>query len=115
VFSKVQLTSDVINTCLREKIPVFFVTGNGRYLGKLDSLEYRNVEVLYKQISCAMSEECSLKYAKIFIKSKIHNSKVMLQRRRKKSDRVVEIDDVLESLNYYLKQIEEVDNLDSLR
>ncbi len=115
IFSRIQLTTDVITTCLREKIPVFFITWNWKYLWKLESLDFKNVEVLYKQIWCAMNEECCLKYAKIFIKSKIYNSKVMLQRWKRLADRKVDINDIVETLNYYLKEIEKVDNLDSLR
>ncbi len=115
IFSRIQLTTDVITTCLREKIPVFFITWNWKYLWKLESLELKNVEVLYKQIWCALNEGCCLKYSKIFIKSKIHNSKVMLQRWKRLSDKVVKIEDIVETLNYYLKKIEEVGSLDELR
>jgi len=115
VFSRIQLTTDVLTTCLREKIPVFFIVWNGKYLWKLDSLEPRNVELLYKQIGCALDESCCLKYSKIFIKSKIHNSKVMLKRWQKWSWKVVDVEETIKSLDYYLKQIDKVDNLESLR
>ena len=115
VFARVQLTTDVLTACLREKIPVFFVVWNGKYLGKLDSLEVKNVELLYKHIWCALNENCSLKYSKIFIKSKIHNSKIMLKRWQKWSWKVVSVDETIKSLDYYIMEIDRVDNLDSLR
>ncbi len=115
VFARVQLTTDVLTACLREKIPVFFIVWNGKYLGKLDSLEVKNVELLYKHIWCTLNKDCSLKYSKIFIKSKIYNSKIMLKRWQKWSWKVVDIDETIKSLNYYLIEIDRVDNLDSLR
>ena len=115
LFSRVQLTTDVLTACLREQIPVFFIVWNGKYLGKLDSLEVKNVELLYKHIWCAMDEKCCLKYSKIFIKSKIHNSKVMLRRWTKWSGKVVDVEDTIKSLDYYLQEIENTDSLESVR
>ena len=80
IFARVQLTTDVLTTCLREEIPVFFIIWNWKYLWKLDSLNVKNVELLYKHIWCALNKDCALKYAKTFIKSKIYNSKIMLKR-----------------------------------
>ena len=115
VFARVQLTTDVLTACLREQIPVFFIVGNGKYLWKLDSLETKNVELLYKHIWCALNEECCLKYSKIFIKSKIHNSKVMLKRWSKWSWKIVNVDETIKSLDYYLQQVDKAESLNSLR
>lgn len=115
VFSRIQLTTDVLTACLREQIPVFFIVWNGKYLWKLDSLQIRNVELLYKHIWCALNEDCCLKYSKIFIKSKIHNSKIMLKRWARWNWKSVNIDDVITKLNFFLEEIKNVWNLDTLR
>jgi CRISPR/Cas system-associated endonuclease Cas1 len=62
-----------------------------------------------------MDEKCCLKYSKIFIKSKIHNSKVMLRRWTKWSGKVVDVEDTIKSLDYYLQEIENTDSLESVR
>lgn len=115
IFSRVQLTTDVITTCLREKIPVFFITGNGKYLGKLEPLDYKNVEVLYRQIGCALDEKCSLKYAKIFINAKINNSKVMLLRWRRLWRKEVLVSDIVDKLNSYLSQLKNAHDIGFVR
>ena len=115
VFSRIQLTTDVLNACIREKISVFFIVWNWKYLWKLDSLEPKNVELLYKHIWCALNDVCSLKYSKVFIKSKIHNSKIMLKRWAKWSWKPVDIDDIVEKLSLFLKEVENTENLDELR
>ena len=115
LFARIQLTTDVMTACLREKIPVFFIVWNGKYLWKLDSLEVKNVEVLYKHISCALDERCSLKYAKKFITSKIFNSKIMLKRWARLSTKKVNIDDIVEKLEIFIKNIENAKSIDKLR
>ena len=115
LFARVQLTTDVITTCLREKIPVFFIMWNWKYLWKLDTLEVKNVDLLYKHISCALNENCCLKYSKIFIKSKIYNSKVMLKRWAKLSTNEVKVDDIVEKLNFYLNSVENTESIEWLR
>ena len=115
IFSRIQLTTDVITTCLREKIPVFFITGHGKYLDKLDSLEYKNVEVLYRQIGCALDGGCSLKYAKVFVGAKIHNSKVMLQRWKRLWKKDISVEDVVDKLTYYLTQLDDATDIAFVR
>ena len=115
VFSRIQLTTDVLTACLREQIPVFFIVWNGKYLWKLDSLQIKNVELLYKHIWCALNEDCCLKYSKIFIKSKIYNSKIMLKRWGRWNWKSVNIDDVITKLNFFLEEIGNIWNLDALR
>lgn len=81
IFWKANLTVDVIRSCLKNKIPVFFLSKKWYYFWKLDSLEEYNTEFLYKQIKAFLDEEISLKYSKEIIYWKIHNCRVMLQRR----------------------------------
>lgn len=80
IFGRIQLTTDVITNFLRAKTPVFFLSKNWGYFWKLDSLEIKNVELLYKHIEASTNEEISLIYAKTIIKTKINNSIVMLKR-----------------------------------
>jgi CRISPR/Cas system-associated endonuclease Cas1 len=61
------------------------------------------VEVLYKHIKCALNEKCSLKYSKIFIESKIHNSKIMLKRWSRLSTTNEKVDDIVKKLEYFYK------------
>lgn len=80
VFGRIQLTTDVITSFLKAKTPVFFLSKFWNYFWKLDSIEIKNVELLYKHIEASTNESTSFLYAKKIIKSKINNSIVMLQR-----------------------------------
>ena len=80
IFGRIQLTTDVIRACLKGNIPVFFLSKTGTFFGKLDSLEAKNVDLLYSHIQASLNPEIALRYAKSIISAKLHNSKVMLQR-----------------------------------
>lgn len=81
IFGRIQLSTDVIKTCLKGQIPVFFLSKTGAFFGKLDSLEAKNVDLLYSHIQASLDPQIALGYAKSIISAKLHNSKVMLQRR----------------------------------
>ncbi len=80
VFGRIQLTTDVITSFLKAKTPVFFLSKFGWYFWKLDSIEIKNVELLYKHIEASTNDEISFSYAKTIINSKVSNSIVMLKR-----------------------------------
>jgi CRISP-associated protein Cas1 len=80
IFWRIQLTTDVITSFLKAKTPVFFLSKYWNYFWKLDSIEIKNVELLYKHIEASTDNEISLLYAKKIIISKIWNSIIMLKR-----------------------------------
>ncbi len=80
IFWRIQLTTDVITSFLKAKTPVFFLSKFWNYFWKLDSIELKNVELLYKHIEASTDSEISFIYAKIIISAKIQNSITMLRR-----------------------------------
>ena len=51
LFGRISLSPPVIQTCLKQNIPVHFLTFSGTYLGKLQSPSGKNVELRMKHIS----------------------------------------------------------------
>ena len=80
IFGKIQLSTDVIRSFLKAKTPVFFLSKFWNYFWKLDSLELKNVELLYKHIEASTDTYTSTIYAKTIITAKIKNSITMLRR-----------------------------------
>ncbi len=83
IFGRIQISTDAIRECLKWKIPVFFLSKWWFFFGKLDSLEIKNVKLLYNHIKASLDKNIASKYAKNILISKINNSKVMLQRRNR--------------------------------
>ncbi len=114
----IQLTTQVMKSCLQAKIPVFFLSKKWTYFWKLDSLEVKNIELMYKHIQASLDKQISLQYAKTIVKSKIENSKVMLQRRRRFFtwiENIQDLDEIINILKESIKDVEKADNIDSLR
>lgn len=114
VFGQIHLSTSVIKACLKGKIPVFFVSKYGNYFGKLDSLEFKNVDFLYNHINASMDEQISLQYAKKFIQAKVQNSRTMLMRWSRVYKKEI-TGSTLNDLQYYHNQIEKAESKESLR
>jgi len=114
----VQLTTQVMKSCLQAQIPVFFLSKKWSYFWKLDSIEVKNIELMYKHIKASLDKDISLKYAKIIVESKIENSKVMLQRWRRFFVGIENVSDlgvIIGKLKEIKNDVWKVDNIDSLR
>jgi len=48
IFGRISLSPPVIQTCLKRKIPVHFLTFSGDYLGKLEGFTGKNIELRKK-------------------------------------------------------------------
>jgi len=119
IFGRIQLTTDVMTSFLKAKTPVFFLSKTWNYFGKLDSVELKNVELLYKHIEASTNEETSLIYAKKLIKSKVSNSIVMLQRWARfdfsMNRELLEFSQIIDELKRYLQKIELANTKEELR
>ncbi len=113
LIGNIQLTTQVIKACLKAKIPVFFLSKRWNYFWKLDSIEIKNVELLYNQIQASMDDKISFNYAKAIVYRKIENSRIMLLRWSRFYS--VNTIDISKSLYNYSKKIKDIDNIQSLR
>lgn len=80
VFSKVTFTTACIEFCLANSINVGFFSLNGRYYGRLVSVQNTNVQRLRKQIEYSDDAVFSLGLARKIIHAKINNQLVVAQR-----------------------------------
>jgi len=119
VFGRIQLTTDVITSFLKAKTPVFFLSKYWSYFWKLDSIEIKNVELLYKHIEASTDKNTSLIYAKKIIFSKIHNSITMLKRWARfdfyQQHNLIRFWEIIDSLKNYKLKVLESDTKSELR
>ncbi len=114
IFGRVQLSTDVIRAMLKARTPVFFLSKKWSYFGKLDSLEVRNVELLYHQSRASLDDDLSLWYAKTFIISKIHNARTMLLRWGRFYN-IYALQHHIDQLKMMIPTIQDVSSKESLR
>ena len=116
IFGRIQISTDAIKECLKWKIPVFFLSKWWYFFGKLDSLEIKNVELLYNHIKASLDQNISSKYAKNILVAKIHNSKTMLQRwNRFYSGWEIDNEDIYKKLDELQSKILSASSLEEIR
>lgn len=114
VFGNCQLTTQAMNFCLGESIPIYLLSGQGRFNGIVDSFSTDPVLLHRDQFQRAGDEKFCLGLAREFVRGKIENSRVILMRLARKRNA-----DFLRQAAAHLKRtaagIGETRNLDQLR
>jgi len=109
--SSCNITTKCVNEVINKGISLTYISHSGKYMGKLDSVHFYNVERQMLQFNQYQNEIFSLNLAKKVIKAKIKNSKVILKRHSK--DDLV-IDSLIAKMDYSRSSIDKVKKLDVL-
>lgn len=84
VFGNIQLTTQVISTCLESGISIVFLTQLGEYKGHLWSAESNHLEIETAQFEFRRDPEFQMAIAREIVKGKLWNSKQLLLRLNRK-------------------------------
>ncbi len=84
VFGNGQITTQAMHFCLRERIPIFLLSGHGRFYGVIDSFDTEPVLLHRDQFARASDPDFCLDLAKAFVRGKVANSRVVLMRYARK-------------------------------
>ncbi|MCY7273937.1 MAG: CRISPR-associated endonuclease Cas1, partial [Phormidesmis sp. CAN_BIN44] len=85
VFGNIQLTTQVISTCLEAGISIVFLTQLGEYKGHLWSAGSNHLEIETAQFEFRRDPEFQMAIAREIVKGKLWNSKQLLRFNRKRS------------------------------
>ena len=80
VFGNSQITTQAMNFCLLENIPIYLLSGKGRFYGVVDSHSTDPVLLHKNQFLMADDPAFCLNLARTFVRGKLINSRVVLQR-----------------------------------
>lgn len=89
LFGCSNLSHGAVSLCLQNKIPVLYLSSNGRYFGQLQTTGQAQVKYLIHQVQRSFDGDFILNQAKAIVTAKLHNSRVLLQRmksRRRKPE-----------------------------
>lgn len=114
VYGNAQITTQAMQFCLQERIPIYLLSGQGQYYGVIDSFNTEPVLLQREQFLRASDETFCLKLAAAIVRGKIANSRLMLQRqaRRRNADRLHAAADALKEI---LARLAGAGTLDELR
>jgi len=113
VFGKSQITTQLICACLWRNIPIAYLSSMGRCYGRLVPIErgYRN---LARQQLLLLPPD-RLLVAKEIVRAKLHNSRVILQRQRRRGISGVEgIDSAIGGLQYLMHRTAQATSTEQL-
>lgn len=114
VFGNSQLTTQVMQFCLQERIPIYLLSGKGRYYGMVDSFNTEPVLLHREQFLQADNKKFCLELAKQFISGKISNSQLLLKRLSRDRDAPA-LKKAIPQLKHPLNKLEQAHTLDQLR
>lgn len=114
VFGNCQLTTQVMNFCLLENIPIYLLSGQGRFYGVVDSFSTDPVLLHRDQFARAADSDFCLKLAREIIRGKIANSRVILLRVARRRDAAV-LRDAVAALKAVIGKLDSAATLDQLR
>jgi len=111
VFGQSQITTQLIRACLWRNIPIVYLSRMGRCYGRMVPIE-RGYRSLARQQQL-LSPSDRLKVAKSIVRAKLKNSRVMLQRQRRRSQSET-LADAIQGLTYLIYRAEQSDSTERL-
>lgn len=114
VFGNAQITTQAMQFCLQEKIPIYLLSGQGHYYGVIDSFSTEPVLLHREQFLRANDEGFCLKMAISLVHGKIANSRLMIKRQSRRHNSEV-LQAAADTLKDSLTQLTTATDLDQLR
>ncbi len=114
VFGNSQLTTQVMQFCLQARIPIYLLSAKGKYYGMVDSFSTEPVLLHREQFLRADNKDFCLQLAKQFIKGKVSNNRLLLQRLSRNREAPA-FEHAIKQQKHIIKQLETATTLDQLR
>jgi CRISPR-associated protein Cas1 len=114
VFGNAQITTQAMQFCLQERIPIYLLSGQGQYYGVIDSFSTEPVLLQRAQFLRATDPVFCLTLSIAIVYGKIANSRLMLQRLARSRSHPA-YTPAIETLKLVLTQLAGATSLDELR
>lgn len=112
----VEMSSAAMRYCLREDVPVLFLSNTGSYFGRLDSAKRTREPLLERQFRLRDHPKRQLNIAKAMITGRLNNARILLSRNnRKQRRRSPLIDEVIKSLKRAKTDLKYARSFDEVR
>ncbi len=90
LFGAVQMSTQLVHTCLEEEKDVSYFAPSGRFLGLLRGLPASGIDARLGQYRLFQDENARLTLAQEIVRAKIHNQRVLLMRNGDVSEQAIE-------------------------
>lgn len=113
LFGCCNLSHGAVSLALRRRIPILFLSYQGRYFGRLQTDGQTRVKYLTQQVCCSQDEAFVLRQAKAVVAGKLYNYWILL-RRLHRSRQIPLVIQVIQDLELWHSKIDFVESVDSL-
>lgn len=114
VFGNAQITTQAMQFSLRQRIPIFLLSGKGYYYGVVDSFDTEPVLLHRQQFLQAADAPFCLRLASAIVQGKLANSRLLLRRFSRNRPAPVLITSA-EQISTMIRQSQKAENLEQLR
>ena len=114
IFGNTQITTQAMHFCLKRNIPIYLLSGKGKYFGMIDSFSTDHIELQHAQFTKANNPAFCIELAAGIIKGKIANSRIILQR-LKRHHNAPELQQTIDQLKHSINKLDNAINLDQVR
>lgn len=113
----ISLSGSAISLLTREKLETLFLTTNGRYKGRLEVDESKNVYLTQQQFATLQDAEFCLQLVRNFVLGKQHNMATLVARlkRRNTKQLAVELQGLVDKIRQEMERTQQAGSIDSLR
>lgn len=111
VFGCSNLTHGAVSLALRRRIPVLYLSSDGKYFGRLITSGQAEIEYMTRQVLASQDPAFVQRQARAIIQAKIHNSRILLMRlnRRRKTETATQAIEALAQLMDTISTIETIE------
>lgn len=113
LFGCCNLSHGAIGLALHRRIPILFLSYQGRYFGRLQTDGMTRVDYLSQQVHCAEDEDFVLRQAKTIVAGKLYNCRTLL-RRLNRDRQISQVAEAIAELEVWQEKIVAVESLESL-
>ena len=114
VFGNSQITTQAMQFCLQEKIPIFLLSGRGRFYGVIDAFDTDPVLLHRDQFARSNDEAFCLALARSFVRGKIANGRLIFSRLSRKRQ-VPALQQAAIEMKAVLERLDSAETLNQLR
>lgn len=114
IFGNINLSTPVINACLKSQITVLFLSSSAQYQGHLWTAKATNFNTEVIQLNRQQDREFQFQVSKAIVFGKLINSKQLLLRFNRKR-KVMAVKQAISGITRDLEALQTADNLDTLR
>ncbi|BCX10749.1 MULTISPECIES: CRISPR-associated endonuclease Cas1 [Fischerella] len=118
LFGCCNVSHGAASLALRRRIPIMYLSQKGRYFGRLQVEGDAKVEYLMRQVECCQNPEFTRRQAEAIVTAKIHNSRILLMRlKRRKSSEFDDnlVKEAIKDLDTLMDKLPFAESMDALR